>query len=135
MICQSFKSVKNISKLLIYLKWVSLSYNVVIIGSSGNWLNKIVCSFFSFCRKDRNKKDARCPLLKNDSFSKNNTIKYYFLVCIQHFTIKIFSALTRLQIESTSINVLNLESYWVFFYLVSWFSPFFYFKMTIFEIK
>lgn len=83
--------------------------------SSGNWLNKIVCSFFSFCRKDRNKKDARCPLLKNDSFTKNNTIQYYFLVCIQHFTIKIFSALTRLQIESTSINVLNLVSYWVFF--------------------
>lgn len=30
--CQSFKSVKYISKLLIYLKWVSLSYNEVIIG-------------------------------------------------------------------------------------------------------
>lgn len=114
-----FKAFNLFKMSILILQWGNHWY------SSGNWLNKIVCSFFSFCRKDRNKKDARCPLLKNDSFSKNNTIQYYFMVCIQHFTIKIFSALIRLQMESTSINVLNLVSYWFFFFLVSWFSPFF----------
>lgn len=125
-----FKAFNLFKMSILILQWGNHWY------SSGNWLNKIVCSFFSFCRKDRNKKDARCPLLKNDSFSKNNTIQYYFMVCIQHFTIKIFSALIRLQIESTSINVLNLVSYWFFFlfgFLI--FTFFFNFKMTILEIK